>query len=582
MLSILVNWLYTGVLVFLCGTALIQGYKKLIKIVDKEVKRIEFGVIHIFFTGILGTTLYAQVFSLFYRVNIESNILLIILLAVYGIIQRGYLREQILSWIRKPRFLPENKRLRSKERWLRSLFWFSIIAAVFAFALSSSGTAKLIDTDWYHAQTIRWIEEYGCVKGVANLFPALGYNNAQHYFDALFSLNWAFGQSIRGSGGFFGLLMFIHGIQRVFQWKKHSRHMADALALWEVAYSIIVTAFFADPYVDTLPNVLTLFIMTEWLAHLEEQKENIAELGFYSLLAVFAAVCKMSVAMVVLLAFHPACLLMKQKKVPQILLFLGLGILIALPFLITNVVTTGYLIYLLSAVDLFEVNWKMDIEILKYSVDSMVAFARMPLATMEEALNSGLKWIPVWFKAESISHQLLYITILAFVLYDILMTLGSLLKKEKIPLQMLWPRICVYLGLVYWFITIPQVKYCWAFLIIPVAVIPVYYWEKGKHTWIKGGMLAAALGLFVMYGGFYSLRTLGYMKDGILHYPVMQADYGRYDFEAVKKDEHTFYVRKENGDIACGYYVFPYLDNRQLLDSLVVGESLGDGFYLEK
>ena len=563
MFSILGNWLYMGTLVFLCGMALTQGYGKLMKRAAKEMDRMEFGIIHILFTGILGTTLYAQIFSLFYRVNIEANIVLIILLTIYAISQHRYIKEEAGKWRCSP------------------LLILLILAGIFAFALCAAGPVKMIDTDWYHAQTIRWIEEYGCVKGVANLFPALGYNNAQHYFDALFSMEWTFGQSLRGSGGFFGLLILIHGLLRVFQWKKHSGHIADMLAVWEIGCSIIVTAFFTEPYVDTLPNVLVLFIMTEWIALLEEKKEATDEFGFYCLLAVFAAVCKMSVAMVVLLALYPACLLVKQKKIRQLLLYLGLGMLIAIPFLITNVMTTGYAVYLLSAVDLFDVEWKMDIEILKYSVDSMIAFARMPLATMEEALNSGLKWIPVWFKAESVSHQILYLVILMFILYDVLHILRGLLRKET-DIGMLWPRICVYLGLAYWFITIPQVKYCWAFLIFPVAVVPIYYWENGRHTLVKKGMMTAAMLLLLMYGGFYSLRTLGYMKDGLANYPLMQADYAKYDFEAVKKDGHTFYVRKENGDIACGYYVFPYLDNKQNLEKLVAGEALGDGFYLEQ
>ncbi len=564
MLSILGNWLYMGMLVFLCGLALTQGYRKLMKAVDEEKEEMDFGIAHILFTGILGTTLYAQTFSLFYRVDIEANIILIILLILYAFSQHKYIGKEL------------------RKRKLSPFAAVVIMGAIFAFALSAAGPVKMIDTDWYHAQTIRWIEEYGCVKGVANLFPALGYNNAQHYFDALFSMKWAFGQSMRGGGGFFGLIMLVHGLLRVMQWKKHSGHIADALAVWEIGYSIIVTAFFTEPYVDTLPNALTLFIMTEWIALLEEKKERIADLGFYGLLAVFAAVCKLSVVMVVFLALHPVWLLLKQKKIWQFLLYLGLGILIGLPFVMTNVITTGYAVYLLSAVDLFNVKWKMDIEILNYSVDSMIAFARMPLVPMEEALNSGLKWIPVWFKAESISHQVLYLAILGFALYDAAHILAGLLKKKTVDFWMLWPRICVYLGLIYWFITIPQVKYCWAFLIFPVAVVPVYYWEKNSHTLVRKGMMAVSAALLFLYGGFYSLRTFGYMKDGLCNHPFIQADYARYDFEAVKKDGHTFYVRKENGDIACGYYIFPYLDNKQNLEKLAVGESLGEGFFLEE
>ena len=589
MLSIIINWLYMGVVVFLMGTAMMQGYTALMSKVNKEKYANDYSVAHVLFVGILGTTLYAQIFSLFYRVNLEANIILIIFLMLYALWQRSYLIERFVFWKNDFVFI---------GKWKLLLYAF-IGLAVIAFALSSAGPAKLIDTDWYHAQTIRWIEEYGCVKGVANLFYALGFNNAQHYFDALFSMVWMFGQSLRGTGGFFGLVIFIHGLLRLVQWKKHMRHMADMLALWEIAYSIIVTAFFADPYVDTLPNILVLFIMTEWLALLEEKKEDTVWFGFYCLLAVFATVCKTSVAMVVLLTAYPVYLLIKQKKVGQIFLYIGVGFCIALPFLITNVITSGYLIYLLSSFDLFNVKWKIDPAVLQYSVDNMVAFARMPAASMEEALNCGLAWVPGWFAAESISHKLLYIAIVGFVIYDFGQIIIAVVKKKDVDFWMLYPRICVYFGLVYWFFTIPQVKYCWSFLIFPVAVIPMYYWEKNQisgeqqglsvkklifgneHTWIQKGLMFVSVMLLLMYAGFYSLRTLGYMKDGITRNPVMQQIYENHVFDTVEKNGHTFYTRIENGDIVCGYYIFPYLDNKDDLERLVVGESLGEGFYFE-
>ena len=85
-----------------------------------------------------------------------------------------------------------------------------------------------------------------------------------------------------------------------------------------------------------------------------------------------------------------------------------------------------------------------------------------------------------------------------------------------------------------------------------------------------------------MYTGFYSLRTLGYMKDGMLNHFVIQKDYENHVFDTVEKNGHTFYTRIENGDIVCGYYIFPYLDNKSDLHRLVVGESLGEGFYIEE
>lgn len=570
MLSILANWLYMAGIIFIMGIALMQGYFLILGKVNKEKRDVEFGFTHVMFAGIMGTTFYAQIFSIFYRVNIEANIVLLILMVVYAVWQQKYIGKCIRTWKAAYAFM---------GKW-KYLLHAVIYVAIIAFALCSAGPAKLVDTDWYHAQTIRWIEECGCVTGNANVFYNLGFNNAQHYFDALFSMKWMTGQSLRGTGGFFGMVIFIHGLLRLCHVKNHTRHMADMLAVWEVAYSIIVTAFFADPYVDTLPNVLVLFILTEWFALLEDKKEDTVWYGFYCLLAVFATVCKTSAAMIVLLTAYPVYLLIKQKKALQIPVYLGIGFICALPYLITNVLTSGYPLFLVSSVDLFKVPWKLDKAVVDYCVDNMVAFARMPGATVEEAMNCGLAWVPGWFAAESISHQILYIAIAIFVVWDLLTTLVRLIKREDVDIWMLWPRVCVYLGLVYWFFTIPQVKYCWAFLIFPVAVIPTYYLEKKKGFVAKGMMLLSVM-LLLMYSGFYSLRTLGYMKDGLLNYPVMQADYQKYVHKEVEKNGHTFYVRYEDGDSLCGYYVFPYLDNKDILDELVVGDTLRGGFYLE-
>ncbi len=572
MISILINWIYMGVLVFIVGTAIMQGYLCLMKKVNKGIENTEFGVGHVLLSGILGTTLYAQIFSLFYRVNIEANILLIVCSLIYVLWQRNFLLSCLKRW---------KKELDVVGKWKPAVY-LMIVCAAASFAMSSAGPAKLIDTDWYHAQTIRWIEEYGCVRGVANLFYALGFNNAQHYFDALFSMEWLMGQSLRGTGGFFGLVIFLHGLQRLCSFKKHSRHMADMLAVWEISYSIIVTAFYADPYVDTLPNILVLFILTEWFALLEEKKEETVWFGFYCLLAVFATVCKTSVVMIVLLTIYPIYLFVRQEKGMQIPLYLLIGFVIALPYLITNVITTGYLVYLFSALDLFDVPWKIDPAILQYSVDNMVAFARMPSKPMEEALNCGLAWVADWWSRESVSHQVLYIVILLFVVYDLVMTITTWICKKTIDFSMFLPRICVYVGLVYWFFTIPQVKYCWAFLIFPVAVIPVYYLEQAKKSLIQKGLMLAGLGLLLMYTGFYSLRTLGYMKDALLHYPVKQVDYENHVFETVQINGHTFYTKIDDGDIVCGYYIFPYIDNKEEIYRLVVGDTLGEGFYFEK
>ena len=84
-----------------------------------------------------------------------------------------------------------------------------------------------------------------------------------------------------------------------------------------------------------------------------------------------------------------------------------------------------------------------------------------------------------------------------------------------------------------------------------------------------------------MFGGFYTLRTLGYVAEAVPKYLVKQADYAKYEMKPVVKDGLTFYVREEGGAVTCGYYVFPYLNDEELLNRLVVGDELKDGFSLQ-
>ncbi|MCH5249750.1 MAG: hypothetical protein J1E98_07445 [Lachnospiraceae bacterium] len=585
MIVVLINWVYITLTTYLSGNACMRFLEHLFrqKRIDNITGHPENGTwqrtpFYDLFAGIMCTTLYAQIYSLFSGVRLGANIGLLAFCLIYAILFGKKVANELREWLQK-----QNNEMSSIIRY--GLI-FILVLGTAAYALATSGAPKLIDTDWYHAQTIRWIEEYGCVTGVANLFYSLGFNSAQHYFDALYSMKAMFGVSLHATGGYFGLLLLFHGLIRLAGWKSHKRHIADGLALAEIVYTIIVTAFFADPYTDTLPNCLVFFILTEWLILIESEEKEDFPYAFLCIFGVFATVVKTSVVMVVLLVIQPAIWLIKNKKWGKIAGYIITGVIIVVPFFITNVRVTGYLVYLASGIDLFDVPWKIDIEIVKYSVASMIHDARDVTATMDEALHSGLAWVPAWFRNDSISHRILYLAVCFLLVFDIVGTILSVLKKKSAELPMLLPRLVVIIGLVYWFFTIPQVKYCWVFLLFPLTVIPMVYMEKFKeHNRISklAAMTASLAGgaVLIMFAGFYGLRTLGYVRDALPNTLVRQADYQKHELKPVEKNGHTFYVREEGGDIVCGYYAFPYLNEEELLDRLVTGEKLSDGFYLE-
>lgn len=530
------------------------------------------------FAGIMCITCYAQIYSLFGGVGLGANIGLLAFCIIYSFFFGKKAVREIGSYLQK-----QSKEMSSPVKYVLIC---AMILGWFVYGLVTSGVPRQLDTDWYHAQTIRWIEEYGCVAGVANLFNSLGFNGAQHYFDALYSMKPVFGNSLHAAGGYFGILLLFHGLIRLAGWKAHKRHIADGLAFAEVVYTVIVTAFYAEPYTDTLPNCLVFFILTEWIILLETEEKEDFPYALLCIFGVFATVAKTSMVMVVLFVIQPAVKLIRERSYKKIVGYILTGVFIVIPFFITNVRVSGYLVYPAAAVDLFDVPWKINVEVVKYSVDSMIYAARAVNMDMNEVLNNGLAWVPVWFKNDSASHKILYLAVCFLLVFDITGTMVSFLKKRTTEFPMLLPRLVVIIGLVYWFFTIPQVRFCWVFLLFPLAVIPMVYLEnfKERSRAGKGTVLSAAFvggAVLLMFTGFYGLRTVSYIRDTLPGTLIMQADYQKYEMKPVGKDGQTFYVREEGGAIMCGYYVFPYLNDEEILDDLVVGEQLSDGFWLD-
>ena len=65
------------------------------------------------------------------------------------------------------------------------------------------------DTNLYHAQAIRWLEEYGIVKGLANIQSRAAYNSSAFCLSALYSMKYIFGQSMHTLQGFMGLILAV-------------------------------------------------------------------------------------------------------------------------------------------------------------------------------------------------------------------------------------------------------------------------------------------------------------------------------------------------------------------------------------
>ncbi len=155
MLSVVLDWMYVlfttycmgvGFSVF-CGKVL--GYRL----------RTGAGVL---MAGTAMATVYAQVFSLFAGVALSANVLLLAACLLLIILFHQQMTE----------FLAE------RLHQIRPFTILLILALFLIWAFFTSRGYLMYDSDLYHAQSIRWIEEYGVVKGLGLIHERLAYNSS--------------------------------------------------------------------------------------------------------------------------------------------------------------------------------------------------------------------------------------------------------------------------------------------------------------------------------------------------------------------------------------------------------------------
>ena len=96
--------------------------------------------------------------------------------------------------------------------------FYLLFTLVIAF-YTSRGTFHT-DTAIYHAQAIRIAEEYGLIKGVANLQLHFGYDSAYLVFCALFTFSWILPVALHTTTGFLELIVSLYAFRQIHIWSR--------------------------------------------------------------------------------------------------------------------------------------------------------------------------------------------------------------------------------------------------------------------------------------------------------------------------------------------------------------------------
>lgn len=529
MLTILLNWAYMLFTCFCIGFFFAWSAEKALRY---SVKRLD----SILMAGLVMATVYAQTVSLFCRVGIEANVALTVA-SIAGCIA---LRRRM--WV----FLKENF---SRASLARKLL---VPAAFLLWSFFSSRGYMVPDMDLYHGQSIRWIEEYGAVKGLGNLNSRFGYNSSLFAVSALYSMKFLLGRSLHAVNGFIAFVLTLAIFDFGEAFRRRRMWLSDYARAGAAYYLTLICDEVIAPSSDYATMCTIFFIVIKWLSQLEREEEqergHIAPYALLCVAGVYALTLKLSAGLILLLTVKPACMLIKEKRWREIAFYLGLGLAAAVPWMARTVVITGWLFFPFASLDLFSVDWKIiDEGLIRSDAYLIKAWARTANVLEDTSLRS---WFPHWFQtALSPMEKLLIVADFLSCAEIAVIVALTFIKKRWERLDVLLVMISVGGSYLFWQFVAPMVRYGYAYMLLLAAIAGGYVLEKTKRAEI------VYLG-FCLYGIYKLYACCSYTYSALLapNY-IWSETYGRYELESTEIKGITFYYSPFGG--STGYEAFP-------------------------
>ena len=432
----------------------------------------------------------------------------------------------------------------------------------------------MYDSNLYHGQSIRWIEEYGVVKGLGNLHSRLAYNSASFALTALYSLRFLLGQSLHTVAGLMALLAGLDGLRFLQVFRRKSLLVSDAARVGELYYVTIIFREMLSPASDYFTMLSIFYIVIRWLELLERRERNTVPYGLLCVMAVFAITLKVSAGIILLLVLQPAYMLIREKRWREIFVFLGLGLFTAVPFFARGVLISGFLVYPYTDLDFFAVDWRMPVFTAQYDMLEIRSWARG--ITYLEAYDLPVtKWMPYWFQYELSGMEKLWVLAAwSALLVQLGVTAYILVRKKKELRGLILVMLTLTACYLFWQFSAPMIRYGYAF---PVLLALVVYGQLAclmTDKWRRLFLPACAVfALLLCYRSFYMTRdVIGIAKSHGVH--IMQQDYDSFKAQEVPMGNFIVYV-PERGD-QMGYDKFPSTPNATYVAPR--GEEIGDGF----
>lgn len=439
------------------------------------------------------------------------------------------------------------------------------------------------DVGLYHMDAIRWIESYKVIPGLGNLHSRLAFNSNIHLLNAFFGLSGIFGTPLHTVNGFLVGLLVVACLHAVMRLKvSHGKlYLSQYFGLFFFIFLLVSDAVkrdFASPMTDVPAAVLSMFLVLIGISY--HKRQSLAFMLVLILLPLTVMTIKLSALPLVLISAyfffrHPW---QSSKEVASVI---TAGILLLVPYFLSNVVLSGYFVYPISATRIESVDWVLQPKIAEADRQWVRSWSINPgvsndVTRSQSTLTNYLNW----FKKRNISQSVVLLSLASVVVLGVAnhQRLKKMYSGDHVHLAVFTTAYVA--GLLFWFLTAPDFRFSYGYFGSVIALLSFPLFKPWLNKLFKPDHSFVLLGSKVMIVAILVSILLKYNRQQIFALAFKQVEYETFELQKEYLSDDFFVYIPVQYD-RTGYTGFPGTSYTQEGLSLR-GEEVVDGFWIDE
>lgn len=468
MLLVILSWIYISFIFFGFGVGVMTLMQRVGKRTSTGVPTTVPHTAIVLLLGMVATAITASILSLIMPLGALANALILLIAIACIALQRKNARA-IRAQCRSE--------INSVPRLLAVLF----LGFIIVFAFLSAQPPSHYDEGLYYGTTIKWMEEYGTVKGIANVNTRIGFNSTWMLLNALFSFQYLHLGNFNDLNGLLLLYVFSYSfgaLDRLYRRDYRISVIVRALLVIPLAafhfgassdFILFNVNFLSSPTAD-IPVCVLLWLVFVWLLELGERPAHEFDQRVFIIIIIstFLFIVKPSAAPVLLTCVFFFLYYISKKRFAYAGLACVIALLIVAPWIARNIFISGYLVFPFSAVDVINADWKIPIQHAKWHENAVRVFAIDAKYDLDKPFTQTLsQWVPGWFGRLTFIQSLMVVfTCASIVIFAFIFIIRSFQKGKAFIVAnryFIFAVIVALAGAVFWFAKGPDPRLGYGF-----------------------------------------------------------------------------------------------------------------------